>query len=188
MFGVFRSCFVICEYFNSNHSLQDFKPNLYFQSLWILSLINYKEPTFHNGKYAYPDWAYGIGWMFASFSLICIPAFAVVVLYRQTDKKFHSKVLSSIKPRIYECKICGEHHCEHDFPEEEQFSLEPSTPIYSPKMVLRSPPIPRHKDKSYNPLMEKPSSSEIEENETNFVVQNSVTEGDTIESKDDNKE
>lgn len=131
----------------------------------------------------YPDWAYGIGWMFASFSLICIPAFATVVLYRQTDKKLCSKVLSSIKPRIYECKICGEHHCEHDFPEEDQFPPEPPTPVYTPKILLRSPPTQHHKDKSYNPLMEKPSNSEIEENETNFVVQNSILEGDKIDNK-----
>lgn len=153
-----------------------------------MSLINYKEPTFHNGKYVYPDWAYGIGWMFAAFSLICIPAFAIVVLYRQSDKTLCAKVLSAIKPRIYECKICGEHHCEHDFPEEEHLTQEPPTPIYTPKILLRSPPIPRHKDKSYNPLMEKPSvTSEIEENETNFVVQNSVNEGEKIECKDDYK-
>lgn len=127
--------------------------------------------------------------MFASFSLICIPGFALLVLCRQTDKKFHIKVLNSIKPRLYECKICGEHHCEHDFPDEEHYSPEPPTPIYTPKMLLRTPPITtHHKDKSYNPLMEKPSSSEIEENESNIVLQSSILEGDKIESKDDFKE
>lgn len=123
--------------------------------------------------------------MFTSFSLVCIPAFAIFVIYHQTDKKFCEKILSSIRPRIYECKICGEHHCEHDFPEEEQFSQEPSTPIYTPKILLRSPPIPHSKDKTYNPLIEKPSSSEIEENETNFTVQNTVINDDTTKSKDE---
>jgi len=33
------------------------------QAIWVLSLINYHEPTYHNGRYTYPDWAYGIGWM-----------------------------------------------------------------------------------------------------------------------------
>lgn len=148
-------------------------------------MINYREPTFHNGKYTYPNWAYGIGWMFASFSLVCIPAFAIFVLYNQSDKKLCEKVLSSIKPRIYECKICGEHHCEHDFPEEEQFTQEPPTPIYTPKILLRSPPASHHKDKTYNPLIEKPSSSEMEENETNFIVQDSIEKDGTSELKTD---
>lgn len=28
-----------------------------------------------------------------------------------------------LRPNIYECKICGEHHCEHDYPEQEQYML-----------------------------------------------------------------
>ena len=103
--------------------------------------------------------------MFASFSLICIPAFAIFSIYRQEASGISSKVLSAIQPRIYECKICGEHHCEHDFPEDDQFIAEPPTP----KFILRSPPLAEN---GYNPLIEKNSCSEIEENETNSVVQN----------------
>lgn len=53
-----------------------------FQSLWIFSLINYQQPTYHNGRYVYPDWAYGIGWSIAALSLICIPAYAIVSIFR----------------------------------------------------------------------------------------------------------
>lgn len=40
-----------------------------------------------------------------------------------------------MKPNIYECKICGEHHCEHDFypQEEEDFRLFPLTLEPPPK-------------------------------------------------------
>lgn len=58
------------------------------QAIWVLSLINYEEPSYHNGRYKYPDWAYGIGWMFASFSLICIPGYAIINLLRADGHTF----------------------------------------------------------------------------------------------------
>lgn len=54
----------------------------------MLSLINYKEPTYHNGRYTYPDWAYGIGWTFASLSLICIPGYAIINFMRASGDTF----------------------------------------------------------------------------------------------------
>ena len=44
-----------------------------------------------------------------------------------------------MKPNIYECKICQEHHCEHDFPEESTNEL--SMMFDSPPIVLHSPPV-----------------------------------------------
>lgn len=38
---------------------------------------------------------------------------------------------NSIKPDIYECKICGEHHCEHDTTE--FHSAQEMQAIYQPK-------------------------------------------------------
>ncbi|ALC38115.1 ine [Drosophila busckii] len=92
-------------------------------AIWVLSLINYKEPTYHNGRYTYPDWAYGIGWMFASFSLICIPGYAVINFMRTSGDSFWERIKVTLRPNIYECKICGEHHCEHDYAEQEQYML-----------------------------------------------------------------
>ncbi|XP_030241016.1 sodium- and chloride-dependent GABA transporter ine isoform X1 [Drosophila navojoa] len=92
-------------------------------AIWILSLINYKEPTYHNGRYTYPDWAYGIGWMFASLSLVCIPGYAIINFMRSSGDTFWERIKITLRPNIYECKICGEHHCEHDYPEQEQYML-----------------------------------------------------------------
>ncbi|KAM8717970.1 hypothetical protein ACLKA7_004643 [Drosophila subpalustris] len=92
-------------------------------AIWVLSLINYKEPTYHNKRYTYPDWAYGIGWMFASFSLICIPGYALINFLRADGSGFWERIKITLRPNIYECKICGEHHCEHDYPEQEQYML-----------------------------------------------------------------
>ncbi|KAH8293110.1 hypothetical protein KR044_004282, partial [Drosophila immigrans] len=116
-------------------------PSLLF-AIWVLSLVNYKEPTYHNGRYTYPDWAYGIGWMFASLSLICIPGYAIINFMRAEGSNFWEvrifianknrfqlilrvpqRVKITLRPNIYECKICGEHHCEHDYPEQEQYML-----------------------------------------------------------------
>ncbi|XP_054083167.1 sodium- and chloride-dependent GABA transporter ine isoform X2 [Zeugodacus cucurbitae] len=106
-------------------------------AIWVLSLINYEEPSYHNGRYKYPDWAYGIGWMFASFSLICIPGYAVINLLRADGRTFMERLKNTLRPNIYECRICGEHHCEHDFPEQEQYMLaQELSGIYKPKDAM----------------------------------------------------
>lgn len=60
----------------------------FLKSLWIFSLINYEQPTYHNGKYEYPRWAHGIGWTIASASLICIPAYAFINIIRAEGDTF----------------------------------------------------------------------------------------------------
>lgn len=54
---------------------------------------------------------------------------------------FLKKLKNSIQPNIYECKICGEHHCEHDFPEEDH--QQELTPIIQqgPPVILHTPPL-----------------------------------------------
>lgn len=123
-----KSCWLVCG------------PLLLF-SIWILSLINYHGPTYHNGRYIYPDWAYAMGWVFASMSLICIPGYALLNYLRAPGDDVFEKYLSAIKPNIYECKICGEHHCEHDYPEQELYMLTHDLPTYpQEKVYLKQPP------------------------------------------------
>ncbi|XP_053677581.1 sodium- and chloride-dependent GABA transporter ine [Anopheles nili] len=113
-------------------------------SLWIFSLINYEAPTYHNGKYHYPGWAHGLGWTIASASLVCIPSYAVYQIVRAEGSTFGQKLLNTLKPNIYECKICGEHHCDHDFPDED---LGPETTIIESTSVaplILQPPPPGH--------------------------------------------
>lgn len=105
-----------------------------FQSLWIFSLINYKKPTYHNGHYEYPDWAHALGWTIAAISLVCIPGYAIINIVRAEGETFLEKFRNSIQPNIYTCKICLEHHCEHDFPDEH--SVQEMTPI------IQSTPVP----------------------------------------------
>uniref|UniRef100_A0A182QL93 Transporter n=1 Tax=Anopheles farauti TaxID=69004 RepID=A0A182QL93_9DIPT len=113
-------------------------------SLWIFSLINYEAPTYHNGKYHYPGWAHGLGWTIASASLVCIPSYAVYQILRAEGDTFGQKLLNTLKPNIYECKICGEHHCDHDFPDEElgpEMAIVEST---SGAPLILQPPSPGH--------------------------------------------
>ncbi|XP_058975882.1 sodium- and chloride-dependent GABA transporter ine isoform X2 [Musca domestica] len=143
-----KSCWILCG------------PCLLF-AIWILSLINYKEPTYHNGRYTYPDWAYGIGWMFASFSLVCIPGYAILNLYKAQGRDIQERLQSALRPNIYECRICGEHHCEHDFPEQEQYMLaQELAGVYKPTVVGTNVHVTGQKS-GYNPMhlhvqMEKP--------------------------------
>ncbi|XP_046805027.1 sodium- and chloride-dependent GABA transporter ine [Lucilia cuprina] len=140
-----KSCWILCG------------PCLLF-AIWILSLINYKEPTYHNGKYTYPDWAYGIGWMFASFSLVCIPYYAIINLWKAQGSSLTERFQIALRPNIYECKICGEHHCEHDYPEQEQYMLtqelagvyKATTPIHNhPQTTF---PMTMGQKAGYNPM------------------------------------
>ncbi|XP_052869003.1 sodium- and chloride-dependent GABA transporter ine [Anopheles cruzii] len=111
-------------------------------SLWIFSLINYEAPTYHNGKYSYPGWAHGLGWAITSASLVCIPSYGVYQIVRAEGNTFGEKLLNTLKPNIYECKICGEHHCDHDFPEDEmgpEMAIIESTS--GVPLILQQPPI-----------------------------------------------
>lgn len=110
-------------------------------SLWIFSLINYEAPTYHNGKYIYPGWAHGLGWAITAASLICIPAFAIYQIARAEGATLGQKIMNTLKPNLYECKICGEHHCDHDFPEDEygrEMALVDSTS--GAPLILQAPP------------------------------------------------
>ncbi|XP_062548350.1 sodium- and chloride-dependent GABA transporter ine isoform X2 [Armigeres subalbatus] len=111
-------------------------------SLWIFSLINYEAPTYHNGKYIYPGWAHGLGWAITGASLICIPAFAIYQIARAEGATIGQKFMNTLKPNLYECKVCGEHHCDHEFPEEEygrEMALVDSTS--GAPLILQAPPL-----------------------------------------------
>ncbi|XP_059614816.1 sodium- and chloride-dependent GABA transporter ine isoform X1 [Phlebotomus argentipes] len=132
-------------------------------SLWVFSLINYEQPTYHNGLYSYPNWAIALGWAIASTSLICIPTYAIVNIVRANGETFLQKLRNSIKPNIYECRICGEHHCEHDFPEDQAVAeLTPivqGAPATNFPLVLQPPPPGNHR-----PLQASPGIPEVNTN------------------------
>uniref|UniRef100_A0A182J770 Transporter n=1 Tax=Anopheles atroparvus TaxID=41427 RepID=A0A182J770_ANOAO len=120
-------------------------------SLWIFSLINYEAPTYHNGKYHYPGWAHGLGWAITSASLVCIPSYAVYQIVRAEGNTFGEKLLNTLRPNIYECKICGEHHCDHDFPDEDmgpEMAILESTS--GAPLILQPPPM-GHMQQSQQP-------------------------------------
>lgn len=125
-------------------------------------MINYDAPTYHNGQYVYPGWAHGLGWAITATSLVCIPAFAIYQIARAegdtlgqvrspppsdrsiSQLKFppKQKIMNTLKPNLYECKICGEHHCDHDFPDEDfpnhEMALVDSTS--GAPLILQAPP------------------------------------------------
>ncbi|XP_058123951.1 sodium- and chloride-dependent GABA transporter ine [Anopheles ziemanni] len=134
-------------------------------SLWIFSLINYEAPTYHNGKYHYPGWAHGLGWAITSASLVCIPSYAVYQIVRAEGSTFGEKLLNTLKPNIYECKICGEHHCDHDFPDEDmgpEMAILESTS--GAPLILQAPP---------------PGNMQQSQHPTNNVPHNTTSNGDT---------
>ncbi|XP_031620588.1 sodium- and chloride-dependent GABA transporter ine isoform X2 [Contarinia nasturtii] len=132
-------------------------PSLYFRScwlivgplllftLWLFSLFNYEPPTYDNGDYKYPAWAHWIGWSFTAASLGCIPIFGVIAIIRGNGNTLFKKIRSALQPNIYECKFCGEHHCEHDSPDmqsvQEMLTMIP--PHSQPTIILQAPPSDR---------------------------------------------
>ncbi|XP_033212100.1 sodium- and chloride-dependent GABA transporter ine isoform X2 [Belonocnema kinseyi] len=94
---------------------------LLIMAVWVFSLIDYEAPTYHKGEYKYPFWAETIGWGIASLSLICIPAFAICVLFRAEGKSLSEKIKNSVKPHFEACTICGQEYCTeplHSFEED----------------------------------------------------------------------
>ena len=50
------------------------------QGTFAFSLIKY-TPLKYNNEYTYPWWGYGLGWILALSSMMCIPLFAAVKIY-----------------------------------------------------------------------------------------------------------
>lgn len=55
-------------------------------ALWVFLIIDYEPPTYNNGAYHYPQWAIVIGWIICSLSIICIPAYMIIVIIQSPGK------------------------------------------------------------------------------------------------------
>lgn len=100
-------------------------PSLYFKfcwivaaplllfSVWVFYMIAYEQPSYDNGNYQYPAWALAIGWVITSISILCIPLFVVVNFCKAKGANWREKLCTIIRPNIFECPKCKQHHCEH---------------------------------------------------------------------------
>ncbi|XP_066964111.1 uncharacterized protein [Macrobrachium rosenbergii] len=94
-------------------------PSLYFRgcwyvaapllimAIWIFSIVDYKRPTYNNGEYQFPDWAVGMGWVIASLSIVPIPIFAVIAVWKAEGTTFWEKFKNSFHPQIDDCDCIG---------------------------------------------------------------------------------
>lgn len=51
------------------------------QGIFIFFLVKYK-PLKYNNTYTYPTWGYGIGWLMALSSMLCIPLWVFIKLWK----------------------------------------------------------------------------------------------------------
>nr|XP_027223828.1 sodium- and chloride-dependent GABA transporter ine-like [Penaeus vannamei] len=85
-------------------------------AIWIFSLVDYKNPTYDNGKYKYPDWAIGVGWVIASLSILPTPVLAVVEITRAKGSTLWEKIGNAIRPKIEQCSCCARtHNCPNGY-------------------------------------------------------------------------
>ncbi|KAK3916117.1 Sodium- and chloride-dependent glycine transporter 2 [Frankliniella fusca] len=85
-----------------------YKPGLYWRVTWgffapiiltvifVYSLVDYKPLKYE--EYDYPDWADALGWMLALASMIQIPFWGLIQVFRQTGETFKEKVLQALVP------------------------------------------------------------------------------------------
>ncbi|XP_037869253.1 sodium- and chloride-dependent GABA transporter ine isoform X2 [Bombyx mori] len=107
------------------------RPSIYFRfcwliatpalliALWVASLVDYTPPSYR--QYQYPAWAQAIGWIIASLSLLCIPVYAVIVVFRAPGENLLEKLRYSIRPSsICDCGVNGCDICcsESETPED----------------------------------------------------------------------
>lgn len=78
-----------------------------------------------------------------------------------------------MKPNIYECKICQEHHCEHDFPEE---SVQELSPMFNAHPIVLQPPPVKH--------TQSPKPARIEEKVSNGKKDEKPSSSKTAEKND----
>lgn len=51
------------------------------QGIFIFFLVKYK-PLKYNNVYTYPAWGYGIGWLMALSSMLCIPLWIFIKVWK----------------------------------------------------------------------------------------------------------
>lgn len=95
-------------------------------AIWIFSLVDYERPTYNKGEYEYPNWAIGIGWVIASLSILPIPIFAVIAVYKAKGTNLWEKFKNSFRSQIEECNCCGgRFNCETAGQNGEEFLERP---------------------------------------------------------------
>ncbi|KAG1653926.1 Sodium- and chloride-dependent GABA transporter ine [Nymphon striatum] len=108
--------FIICWYFIS--------PALIF-AIAIYSFIDYK-PLKYDNVVSYPDWAQGLGWMVAMLSVICVPLFAVIAIYKAPGYTvFQVKLLMSMQEWIIISVLPFSLYLKQNIPADERLKLIP---------------------------------------------------------------
>ncbi|XP_060527837.1 sodium- and chloride-dependent GABA transporter ine-like [Cylas formicarius] len=89
-------------------------------ALWVFLIIDYEPPTYNNGNYHYPGWAIAIGWIIASLSILCIPAYMIVIFVRSPGSTFLVKLKNSLKSDLDDkCPKGCESDCDCALKEED---------------------------------------------------------------------
>ncbi|XP_048522305.1 sodium- and chloride-dependent GABA transporter ine isoform X2 [Dendroctonus ponderosae] len=117
-------------------------------ALWVFLIIDYEPPTYNNGAYHYPQWAIVIGWIICSLSIICIPAYMIIVIFQSPGKTLMEKLKNSVKSDLIDkCPHCEELECDCVIKEEEigpmlvmqahpeirrDMNIQRGMPIYTP--------------------------------------------------------
>lgn len=91
-------------------------PNLFFRfcwpvvspvlllGIWFFFLYDYEEPTY--GDYHFPRWAIVMGWLVSLTSILPIPGFALINVYKAKASGLWQKFLCACRTTITQCP-CG---------------------------------------------------------------------------------
>uniref|UniRef100_A0A9J8BXW6 Transporter n=1 Tax=Cyprinus carpio carpio TaxID=630221 RepID=A0A9J8BXW6_CYPCA len=80
--------------------------------IFLFFLIKYK-PLKYNNVYTYPDWGYGIGWMMAMSSMVCIPLGILFQIWK-TEGTFRERIKKLTTPSsdlIMRGRLSSRGHC-----------------------------------------------------------------------------
>lgn len=86
-------------------------------SILIASFIGFPVPTY--GSYRYASWSITLGWLFSISSVVLIPLFAIIQLWRQKGSTLREKMALAITP-----VADHEELIESDFRDVKRFHLE----------------------------------------------------------------
>ncbi|CAG9760085.1 unnamed protein product [Ceutorhynchus assimilis] len=151
-------------------------------ALWVFLIIDYEPPTYNNGAYHYPKWAIAIGWIICSLSIICIPAYMILVFVKAPGSTLMEKLKNSIKSDLMDkCPKCEETDCDCVIKDEEirpmlvmqahpeirrDLNIQSGTPIYTPSVASNY-----NNATSSNSNQNTENSSRSENNNTDNVSQ-----------------
>ena len=76
--------------------------------IWLLTILDYRTPSYNQGEYDYPAWCHAMGWLLTLLSLAALPGMAILEISKScSGSSLWRAVREAAQSRINHCPCCG---------------------------------------------------------------------------------